>query len=433
MQVNQKKNVKLKEVWWAWYPLALSWLLMGAEMPILIAAIARMAEPEINMAAFGVVLPIAILIESPIIMLLAASTTLCKDWASFQKMSGFVCWAGLGLTIVHLCVACTPLYFVIVHDWTRAPVEVVEQARLGLIIMTPWTWSIAYRRFIQGVLIRFEYSKAIGYGTVVRLLANVAVLIAGYHLGCFSGIIVATTAISLGVLAEAAFVWWLSRPVLKRLKTLPTNSPTLSTASFLRFYFPLALTSFIVLLVQPLATAAISRLPNSLMNLALWPAINGLVFLLKAVGLSYNEVVVALIERKQGYVVLRQFTEIIALGILLVMLLIAGTPLADLWFRRISCLPAGLSEHAQKAFWLAILIPSLAACSSWYQGILLNGRLTRAVTEAVVVFMIVCSTFLGFAVAWGKISGLHAGLIAMTLGHTAQVFWQWLRSRALIT
>ncbi len=41
-------------------------------------------------------------------------------------------------------------------------------------IMTPWTWAIAYRRFQQGA-IRFGKTSAVGIGTAVRLTANALV------------------------------------------------------------------------------------------------------------------------------------------------------------------------------------------------------------------------------------------------------------------
>ena len=54
-----------------WWPLAASWLLMGVELPMITATIARLVEPEVQLAALGgVVFPILLLIESPIIMLL---------------------------------------------------------------------------------------------------------------------------------------------------------------------------------------------------------------------------------------------------------------------------------------------------------------------------------------------------------------------------
>ena len=47
------KPVTLKEVFHLWLPLAGSWMLMGIESPMLAAFVARMATPEITLAAWG--------------------------------------------------------------------------------------------------------------------------------------------------------------------------------------------------------------------------------------------------------------------------------------------------------------------------------------------------------------------------------------------
>ena len=131
-----------------WWPLAASWLLMRAELPALSAVIARLPDPEINLAAYGgVVFPLALIIESPIIMLLTASTALSKDMASYQRIRRFMLWTSMILTGFHLLVAFTPLYDLVVRHILGAPQEIIEPARLGLKIMTPWTWSIAFPSF----------------------------------------------------------------------------------------------------------------------------------------------------------------------------------------------------------------------------------------------------------------------------------------------
>src|SRR3990172_7197941 len=142
-----------------WWPLAASWMLMGAELPALSAVVARMPDPKINLAAYGgVVFPLALIIESPIIMLLAASTALSKDMASYLKLRRFMMVSGGLLTAFHALLAFTPLYYVVVEGILGVPQEIVQPARLGLMIMLPWTWSIAYRRFNQGALVRFGLS-----------------------------------------------------------------------------------------------------------------------------------------------------------------------------------------------------------------------------------------------------------------------------------
>jgi len=261
---------------------------MSAELPALVATMARLPNPKINLAAYGgVVFPLALIIEAPIIMLLAASTALSKDWASYQLLRRFMMTAGGILTAIHILVTFTPLYYLVVNRIIGVPAIIVEPARIGLMLMTPWTWSIAYRRFNQGVLIRFGHSETVGIGTVIRLSADVLVLAIGYWLGGVSGIVVGTLAVSAGVISEALYVGIVVRPVLRRqLKPAPPLEQPLTWRGFYDFYIPLALTSLIFLLAQPIGSAAISRMPLALASLAVWPALSGLTFMFRSAGMA---------------------------------------------------------------------------------------------------------------------------------------------------
>ena len=86
-----RSTAPLRRILHTWWPLAASWLLMGAELPAISAVVARLENPEINLAAYGgIVFPLALIIGSPIIMLLAASTALSRDWASYRKLYRFM-------------------------------------------------------------------------------------------------------------------------------------------------------------------------------------------------------------------------------------------------------------------------------------------------------------------------------------------------------
>jgi len=65
-----------------WSPLALTWLMIGVEAPFLAAIIARMANPEPNLAAHGVAFAIAILVEAPVIMIMSASLRPWGFWSA---------------------------------------------------------------------------------------------------------------------------------------------------------------------------------------------------------------------------------------------------------------------------------------------------------------------------------------------------------------
>ncbi len=414
-----------------WWPLAASWMLMAAELPALSAVMARLPNPSINLAAYGgVVFPLALIIESPILMLLSASTALSKDWASYRKIWRFMMATSAVMTGLHLLLVFTPLYYVVVRGILGVPEVIVEPARIGLMIMTPWTWAIAYRRYHQGVLIRFGHSKAVGAGTVMRLSANGLVLLIGYSLGTVSGIVVATSAVIAGVISEAVYVGLAVRPVLRDdVKPAPPVVPPLVWRAFFAFYIPLALTSFISLVAQPIGSAGLSRMPDPIASLAVWPVVTGLLFLIRSLGFAFNEVVVALLDRRGMMSSLRLFTGILAVSVTAFLLLFVMTPLSEVWFGRISALPPHLAELARTGLWLTLPIPALTALQSWYQGSIVNSRRTRGITEAVVIFLVVNVTLLWAGVVWGQVIGLYVGLAAFTISSAAQTAWLWWRSR----
>ena len=134
MTINSETpRVSLGEVFRNWAPLAASWLVMGLEMPAVSAVMARLADPEINLAAYGgVTMPLALLIEAPIMMLLSASTALGRDLASYRFMYRFMMIIGAALTAVHAAFAFTPLFDLVVVPLLGPPEAIVEPARLGL-------------------------------------------------------------------------------------------------------------------------------------------------------------------------------------------------------------------------------------------------------------------------------------------------------------
>ena len=430
----QIKQVSQKKIFSTWWPLAMSWLFMSLELPALSAVIARLEDPEIHLAAYGgVVFPLALIIEAPVIMLLAASTALSKDWPSYLKLRNYMIASGAILTALHIAIAFTPLYYIVVEGIIGAPPEIVEPSRIGLMVMTPWTWAIAYRRFNQGVLIRFGHPRSVSIGTFIRLGANICVLLIGFSIGTLPGIVVATSAVAVSVVAEALFVAMRIKPVIReQLKPAPLVEPPLTYRAFANFYIPLALTSLLTLIVQPLGSAALSRMPQALESLAVWTVLTGLTFMLRSLGITFNEVVVALLDEPLSTSGLWRFAKTLAIGTTLFQLIMVVTPLAGIWFGKISALPPNLSEMATLGLWFALPMPAMAALQSWYQGSILQSRKTRGIPEAVVIFLATVALILGIGITLNSITGLFVGLLAFSTAMFTQTIWLWYRSRSTI-
>lgn len=425
MTASAARRLPLTTVLARWWPLAASWAFMGIELPLVSAVMARLVDPEIHLAAYGgFVFPVSLIIEAPIIMLLAASTALGKDLASYRLMHRFMMVTGGLLTVLHAALAFTPLFDLVLVSLLDPPAAVIEPARIGLQIMLPWTWTIAYRRFHQGLLIRFGHSGAVGVGTAVRLATVASIALAGLALGTFPGVVVATAAIAAGVTAEAIYTGLRTRSVVRGpLADATPTVPPLDGRAFAGFYLPLALTSLLLLLVQPMGAAAISRMPEALASLAAWPVVNGLLFLLRSVGYAYAEVVVALMDEPDADVTLRRFTLLLAGATGLVALAIATTPLAQLWFGTLSGLPPRLVELARNAFWIGLVWAPLDVYRNYLQGRLVHARRTRGISESVAVFLVVSASLLVAGVALQPGEGLVVAMVAFVSGTLSQIGW----------
>jgi hypothetical protein len=425
-------GLTLRRVATLWWPLALSWAMMGLEQPLVSAAVARLPDPAVQLAAWGsFAFAVALVVEAPVIMLLAASTALSRDEAAYRALARVAHGLGLGLTLLHLLIVATPLFHWLAEHVLELPLPVREPARLGLLLLLPWTWAIASRRFHQGVLIRHGQPRTVGWGTALRLTTSCTVLAVGLVDGRGPGVVVAATALSCGVLAEAIYAAVRVQRVRRALPPADPERPPLRGAPFWRFYFPLAMTPLVTLVILPVGTAAVSRMPDPLPSLAVWPIANAVVFVLQALGLAFHEVVVALLDEPGARPPLRRFAVRLAVGTTAALALLSLTPLAHAWFSGVAALPPPLAAMGAATLWLALPIPATRVAQSWYQGLLVHARRTRAITEAVVVFGVVCVSILVVGVQQGAWVGLPVVLVAYSCGRILQTAWLAVRARGL--
>ena len=408
----------------------MSWMLMGAEGPLFTWFVASMVDQKINLGAFGsLAFPIALVIEGPIIMLLAASTALCRDWDSYRKVRRFMIAASVALTALHLLVAFTPLFDFVAGNILGVPEHFRAPGQLGLQILTPWTAAIAYRRFLQGVMIRFGYSRLVMFGTAVRLVVLLLTLWLMRAAGDFSGIVVGCAAIAAGVTAEAIFARFAVQPILKH--KLPQHDPEATPVDrrgFLRFYLPLAMTPLLTLFIGPAGAAAMSRMPEADLSLASWQVVHAIIFLMRSTGFAFNEVVVAQLDRPGAKKVLGQFAILLAVCTSLMLALIALSPLSDYLLGDLYGLAPDLKAMCATALLFGMLMPAYQVYQSYYQGQLVHAKRTRGITEAVALYVFTALSGLQIAVWWGAFPGILAALTVFSLGGVLQTLW--LRNRA---
>ena len=78
-------------------------------------------------------------------------------------------------------------------------------------------------------------------------------------------------------------------------------------------------------------------------------------------------------------------------------------------------------------------MPGLTVMQSWHQGILMNERHTRGITEAMFFSLLSHVTVLVIGVWWGGLPGLYIGIFAVMAGNLARSGWLWYRTRPSMT
>lgn len=380
-------NLSYKKIFIFWLPLAATWLMMSVEGPFLSAIIARLAEPKFNLAAYGIAFAFALVIESPIIMLLSAATELVNDFHSFIKLRNFTYAMNGILTAVYLLFIIPPVFYFITEKIIGLPEEVSHLTHIASIILVPWPGAIGYRRFYQGILIKYNYTKRVSYGTVIRLISMALTATVLYTFFELPGVVVGASALSAAVVSESIASRFMTVAVVKEIKESKfISDDRLSYTGIIKFYYPLALTSVMALGVHPIVTFFLGQSRMPLESLAVMPVVNSLVFIFRSIGLSYQEVGIALIgKRAEGYKLLRNFAFMGGISAASVLIIIAVTPLSYIWLYDVSGLSIELTNFATLPIIIMAVMPALTFLISFQRAVLVHERNTKQITYATII------------------------------------------------
>ncbi len=397
---------------------------MAFEGPFLAAIIARLPDPRYNLAAHGVAVAFAILVEAPVIMIMTASTALVTDAASFRKLRNYTYAINAAITGAMLVVVTPAVCRWFFQGIIGLPDDVARLTYGALLILLPWPAAIGYRRFFQGLLIRAGLTRLVAYGTLVRLAVMTSTAVMLYMVFALPGAYVGAAALSAGVCFEAVASRVMAhRTVRKLVGTQAENVPPAEQLDYRRithFYYPLALTSIIGLAVHPMLTFFMGRARFPLESLAVFPVVHALSFVFRALGLSYQEVAIALMGKDfEHYYELRRFAFGLGIATSAALALIAFTPLAGFWFETISGLSPELASFAIVPARILAPFPALSVLLSFQRGVLVQGRHTGPITGATVVEVAgIAIAFVAFSNGLNMV-GVTAAMIAFVIGRFA--------------
>ncbi len=411
-------------------PLALSWILMLMEAPLINAFLARGAEAELSLAAYGAAFSIILVVEAPILMMLELSIALSKDLSAFRTIRRFYVMTGLGVTVLGVVLFYTPLCQFLLCGLMNIPPTIAGATAPTLRILTWWSFPIGWRRIHQGILIRDGRTRVISVATGVRLAILSATIVAGRSVNVLPGAPLGALAMLVAVVVEALLIHRAAQSSIeRRLAVARTNAEPLTLRYLWFFYFPLAVTTVLRQGIRPLITAGIAAAPMAELSLAGWPVAFSLASMFWGPTMGLQQVTVALTDDTASWRKVRRF--VLTAGLILsgALAVISFTPLLGVVLRRLFGLSEQVAPFAAPATRIMVLLPLGYAFHALFTGLLVKQARTSTVRSAKALNLVVVGLTLFAGLRCGGLWGSVLGAAAMAAGTTVEAAWLYGRSR----
>jgi hypothetical protein len=393
--------------------------MMALEGFIIAAILARLPEPKINLAAYGVVNSFILLFGSPLFMMMSASTVHVTGRNSYYKLLNFTSLLN-GIVLGIMLIFIVPhLFNFITMELIGLPNNIAHMVFFSIIIFLPWPTAVGYRRFYQGILIRNNMTNLVAICTVIRVSTLIITTLILARLSDFKGVYVVSIAFTTGVLLELLASRIMANKVLRRFineKNLTIDTDHTYRWIF-RFYFPLLLTSILSIGSFPLLTFFMGQSKFAIESLAVYPVILSLAFIFSCISFSYVEVVIALMSKDPiSFPLLRKFAIYVGIILTALLALLAFTPLSRLWFQHVAGLSTELTEFAIVPARIITLLPGLTMVMSVQRSILVLAKNTRPITGSTISEAISIMVIMLFSVYFLNMVGVIAATTALLIG-----------------
>ena len=432
LDTDSSSSLSPNQIFRLYLPLAFSWLFMGMEGPIAVSVISRLANPQVNTAAFWAVMSLAIWIESPVIDLLSTSTTLVRGPKSLKSVTGFTLWLNAWVTIAHAVVIFSPLYDVVMTRVIGLEAAVSHAAHPALMIMTPWSALIGWRRYRQGILIRNGETKVIGIGTALRVCVLTVISFSLAFLVKEASVSAVAAGLVVAVAAECLFIHIVSTRIMRSRvwDGSETDDHFISLGQLLKFHLPLTATTMVKLMTGLIIGAGLARTLEGTHAVAGFQVAGTVIFLFRAMAFCLPEVVIALYREKTDRAVLKSFCLRVGMFASGGLAILALSGLDHLLFSKVFGAAPDLVPVAHVMLVAMLFTPFFDAVQAYVRGVLTAHRLTLSRMTAVVVSTTLLVLVVAIAVRfkWSPAPLAGVSLGTALLAEFGVLAWSWAKS-----
>lgn len=201
----------------------------------------------------------------------------------------------------------------------------------------------------------------------------------------------------------------------------PVTAPRAGSApsplrQLLGFFWPLALTSALMMVSHSIISSGLARTAAPALALAGYALALSLATIIEAPVVSVRQMTVALAADRSSYRAVAVVTYLTVALTLALGFLLTYSPLGALAFTRIFGAAPDVVAESRRAFQIVMLLPLAAGLRSLYHGLLVRSRRTVMLTVAMVLRLLAMAGIIYAALSWGWVTGGRVGAVALIVG-----------------
>ena len=407
------RTVTLRDLWRQFLPLSVSDITMAASDPLITTTLARLPHPTVNLAAIGVAKAITIFFESPVIMLLHASNALAPTAESRLALRRFMLLACAVITIAMGVISLPWVFDGFARTILGLETSLIGPARQALLFLLLWPAVIGWRRYHQGLLIRYGQARAMARAGMTRIgIVGLILVLASF---CdLSGVQVAGMALICGVMGESIFVTIAAHGsgATKPPEQLFRADLPRDLRGVWKFYWPLANSMLVVWGGRAVLLAIIARSMDASLALAAWPAAWGLTLVVANATRMVQQVVI----KNRGIAadrLLMRFALSLGLAYAIFLVVVGATPAGILIIRAFVGQNDALVASIQPVILTCASAPLFVSLQNAAQGFLIGDGKTGRINVATWIGTVTLLCTALVAIRAG-LPGATAAAIAMT-------------------
>jgi len=196
------EQASYRQMWVFSWPLMITQITENGVMFVINFFLGRLANPDLALAAFGVVNALKSLVASPLRNLVQTAQALVHSRADMRVMLRFANRLTLGYVVLVGCLFYTPMRDVILGRVMGLPTKLIDYATPGvqLILLVVIVWG--YSSLFRGLLSAMRKTQVIAGSALIRLLVVFAVGSVTLFVPHLNGAAVGVAAIGAAFLAE---------------------------------------------------------------------------------------------------------------------------------------------------------------------------------------------------------------------------------------